>query len=895
MRKIPVISLMVFLAISLFILTDSMTQTARAWHIANITCRIIPVKDEGTDKTSHWIYNYTVINGLGQHSIVRVTINRTNGAPIAELPPFPSGWSLELEDPVSFSFQCVALQLGGDPDIDVGERATFAIVSPCEPIEFDWETLDDDDYIDTGRVAAPDHDLPSQNGNYNCTYDPCSTYVYTVSHVKGEIYSVFLYLEPEVCIQNVNLPNPAWQWYVNNTYLDFKALVVYTDTTPVNETNPEISFSLSSPNSVPGNVTIASCGGVERLIGPVPRWGVQHAAHELFGPRLDRLLIKMYTTMDAEFTALELGQIDVIDSCLTKDWITKWSFPPYNESITLSYDGNGWKAYNKRYVGTPGIPDAEDVYEGHNWVGFVNQTSFGVNSWGTFLSAHPQGYERGDGSHMTIRYGFSNPTLEMLNPIYSTSYWDWQVLDKIYDTMIISNASNLSESMPWLTEYCEVGTYINPIYGNCTKVRFTLRPDLSWADGTPLTTADICFTLKELKDVLTARGYPPPTWIENVQNIIDFKILDPYNFEVLFTLTNTSALNWAGHAPILPKHIWKPIVETGDPTVFAPDPNLIGSGPWRFLEYVEYSHITMAANRPGSIVTTNLPGSIPITSPNGYFRYGPLGINIELADENENKQVSFCVGNITAVDLAHPNCSNWAREYFGLLFTYHIKNWTDNHKDGLLGKCDKVEMDLPSGGTAWYHVKEFEVIGLLGITMYGMELELDPETLHVISSITIKNEWLGGSIYVDKYVYLDGSLLPGYPIILAISPGASDLELLIMNLAGGKHTLKVATHISSAPWTSTWHNATEVIWVTITEDIIGSTFYDDIGLPTYRFKTQLPAPDFSVDGKDISKAASSFGAIPGHARWGGGLADVTGDFSVDGKDISRMAKLFGWP
>jgi len=121
----------------------------------------------------------------------------------------------------------------------------------------------------TGKVLAPDHDIPSQDTNYFGTYIPeNSTYMYTVSYVKGEIYTVFLYLEPEVSIEKVDVTDPSWKWYISSDH-DLTTLELYTYTNPVNESNPKVSFSLSSSNSLPGDIVIASCGGVEYLIGPV--------------------------------------------------------------------------------------------------------------------------------------------------------------------------------------------------------------------------------------------------------------------------------------------------------------------------------------------------------------------------------------------------------------------------------------------------------------------------------------------------------------------------------------------------------------------------------------------------------------------------------------------------
>lgn len=84
-----------------------------------------------------------------------------------------------------------------------------------------------------------------------------------------------------------------------------------------------------------------------------------------------------------------------------------------------------------------------------------------------------------------------------------------------------------------------------------------------------------------------------------------------------------------------------------------------------------------------------------------------------------------------------------------------------------------------------------------------------------------------------------------------------------------------------------------VYWGTIREDIAGSTLYDDIGYPTYPYKSQLPSPDFKVDIKDVALAAKGFGSYPGHERWVP-VADINCDHKIDIKDIAAIARMFGW-
>lgn len=296
------------------------------------------------------------------------------------------------------------------------------------------------------------------------------------------------------------------------------------------------------------------------------------------------------------------------------------------------YAVSGNKAYSKTYVG------AETPYAGNTWEGVVNIEGYGIDNSQTFMNMHPTGYAReisdedgeptNPGGPMTIRWGFKVPDIKQLNPVYSSWLFDWNVMDQLYDSLLTRNASDLGEFLPWTAKNFEVSTYEHPTYGTCSKIKFTLRPDISWSDGYALTVADVYFTFVELKQILESRGFPNPWWYSNVMNILSFTILDPCNFEVLLDVKSYWAVGWIGGNIILPKHIWKPIAETSDPQAFCPDPNMIGSSAWRFAEYVEDSHVLLLANRPGRTINTNQAGSEPITAINGFFRTYPLYIDV---------------------------------------------------------------------------------------------------------------------------------------------------------------------------------------------------------------------------------------------------------------------------
>jgi len=565
----------------------------------------------------------------------------------------------------------------------------------------------------------------------------------------------------------------------------------------------------------------------------------------------------------------------------------------------------GYKAMYRRYTGgTAGNPvepdDGENQYRNATWQGVVNIAGYGIDNFWSFLNMHPTGYAYGDGGHMMrVRHGFACLEIMSLNPIYASNSRDWQVLDLIYDRLIRRNPYgnfNEPEWMPWMVKNFTIGEYVHPIYGTCTKVKFTLRTDVTWNDGTPLTTADVYFTLVELKQILEAHGFPPPSWLSNVQDILSFKITDPYNFEVLFDAMSYWAISCIGDTPILPKHIWKPIIELGNPTGFAPDPNMIGSGSWRFREYMSTAYVDLVANKPGSIVQTNLPGSIPIQSPYGYFRLYPLYVNVKSVSVPYShripagiKQWKFNVTlenliqeavvfeNVTPVDLTNPISSEWDKKWPLSSGPYYLTDWIDDNQNGRLDIGDVIGMLWDGSGIwEWYHVEI-----LLYMPPGPIILRLNPVVI------------------ATKYLYIDGMLIDE-PLEIFLEPGIPhEQQWTYFSPTIGRHVFEAKIHIEEPNWDSwklqcKWINYTFTFWVTIREDICGSTLYDDIGFGAYPYKGQLPSPDIKVRVDDVLKAALAFGSNPGHPRWDT-VADVNGDYKIRVDDVLAIALKFGWP
>jgi len=235
----------------------------------------------------------------------------------------------------------------------------------------------------------------------------------------------------------------------------------------------------------------------------------------------------------------------------------------------------GALAYRKNYVGD------ETPYAGRPWNGMVNTIKIsgmgvnGLNGVWSFLNAHTEGYERGG----TIRYGFMNPP-DVYNPVHADFYWDWEVLNKIYDFLISSDPLNPAGiDIPWMAKSWTPGSWHPTPTTTATNITFTLYDNILWHDNVKFTAQDVNFTLHYHKAAYSPLFYP---YVYNFDHCV---IHNDYTITVYYNVQSVWALHWIGGVPIIPKHIWENIAPANSRTggEFETTGKLTGSGPFRFV------------------------------------------------------------------------------------------------------------------------------------------------------------------------------------------------------------------------------------------------------------------------------------------------------------------------
>lgn len=154
---------------------------------------------------------------------------------------------------------------------------------------------------------------------------------------------------------------------------------------------------------------------------------------------------------------------------------------------------------------------------------------------------------------------------DSLNPLASTSVWGWKWMRMYYDSLL--RLSPDGEPMVWAAREVEAL--------NDTTIRVTLRPDMIFHDGEPVTAHDVAFAFTYFVDQAYTyfNAYLAP--LDRVEVMGDQTVLFHLN-QPSATFANIAL----SQIPILPRHIWQDIESPGS----LDDENTptIGSGPFRF-------------------------------------------------------------------------------------------------------------------------------------------------------------------------------------------------------------------------------------------------------------------------------------------------------------------------
>lgn len=185
------------------------------------------------------------------------------------------------------------------------------------------------------------------------------------------------------------------------------------------------------------------------------------------------------------------------------------------------------------------------------------------------------------GDTSSLRLGYPSD-INNLNPLNVQATHDAQTIRLIYDRLFRITPEGVPE--PWAAESSEKI--------DDTTFQVTIRDGMTWHDGEPFTIEDVAFTFSyvaEHSPKLSAWAEPVESTEIVGDRTIEFNLKRPFAPFVANTL---------GTVFILPKHIWSSVPEDVDAEKATnwENPEAIGSGPFKFVEWRRDEQLEMEAN-----------------------------------------------------------------------------------------------------------------------------------------------------------------------------------------------------------------------------------------------------------------------------------------------------------
>ncbi|PZV07777.1 MAG: peptide ABC transporter substrate-binding protein [Leptolyngbya sp.] len=177
----------------------------------------------------------------------------------------------------------------------------------------------------------------------------------------------------------------------------------------------------------------------------------------------------------------------------------------------------------------------------------------------------------------TLRLLYSRSVLT-LNPHLASGYQDFEAARIVYEPLASYNEAG--ELVPFLAD--EIPSLENGgVAADGTSVTWTLRPDITWADGEPFTAADVVFTFEFIRNPVVAAA--TAQYYDGVKSV---EAIDDYTVKVTFaTPTPAWSVPFTGQTGlILPRHIFE---EFNGPTARDALANLqpVGTGPYQVVGF----------------------------------------------------------------------------------------------------------------------------------------------------------------------------------------------------------------------------------------------------------------------------------------------------------------------
>jgi peptide/nickel transport system substrate-binding protein len=293
--------------------------------------------------------------------------------------------------------------------------------------------------------------------------------------------------------------------------------------------------------------------------------------------------------------------------------IKYWQFPNGTKITNFNeMRDNVTYAQSLLYVLTPYIPMYSRAYYNAYTPGLACWTEslgYGSNNGYTYnyiTWRNPNGTV--DTTKASWKFHISGP-LAALNPITSSSAYDWQVINRALDGLLDINPYLHSDILSLAKAWDPLGGYyayssVPEEVPDGMRVNFTLRPGLKWQDGAVYDANDAKWNLDFIDSIEPGRYYD--IYNNYIKSVVS---TTTYTDDTIMIYINATSLwllySFAGSVAVVPPQIYGPlgpvdtdlngVVTLAEVTAFQPSQTvhptnsslkcLIGTGAWIFKEF----------------------------------------------------------------------------------------------------------------------------------------------------------------------------------------------------------------------------------------------------------------------------------------------------------------------
>ncbi len=225
-------------------------------------------------------------------------------------------------------------------------------------------------------------------------------------------------------------------------------------------------------------------------------------------------------------------------------------------------------------------PQSMFAYRTDVWApdSIVEQNGVGIKNFWTFVEATPVGEQ----TDMILN---SADVVQAINPLYISGAVDSWITELIWDRLLRVGPDGLPQ--PWAAESY---TWVDDL-----TIDVTLRADMKWHDGEPVTAEDVIFSFQAPNGDKVPMYQPFVSNIENAEALNDmtvrFTLIEPAAAFLTATLAKVN---------LVPQHIWQPILDDLEGTEENAESHQeelpIGSGPFKFVSWRSSEEVVLEAN-----------------------------------------------------------------------------------------------------------------------------------------------------------------------------------------------------------------------------------------------------------------------------------------------------------